>query len=47
MVGEGGFGEREQINGIKDVGFALTVQSDKAVEFGRELKGGFADVAVV
>ena len=44
---EGGFGEREEIDSVEDVGFALTVKAHEAVEFGGKLKRGFADVAII
>jgi hypothetical protein len=44
---EGGFGEREEINGVQHIRFALTVKADEAVEFGSKLKRGFAYVAIV
>ena len=42
-----GFGEREEVDRVEDVRFALTVETDEAVEFGGKLKRGFADVAIV
>ena len=47
MGGESGFGEREEVNRVEDVRFALPVEADEAVEFGGKLKRGFADVAIV
>ena len=42
-----GLCETQQINRIEDVRFALTVETDEAVEFGGKLKRSFADVAIV
>ena len=47
LGGEGGFGEREQVDSVQDVGLALAVESHEAVEFGRKLKSGIADVAII
>ena len=44
---EGGFGKREEIDSVQDVGFALSVNAHEAVEFGGKLKGGFADIAII
>ena len=47
LGGEGGFGEREEIDSVQDVGFALTIKADEAVEFGGKLKWGFAYIAII
>ena len=47
LGGESGFGEREEVNRVQDVGLSLSVETDEAVEFGGKLKRGFADVAIV
>ena len=47
LGGESGFGEREEVDRVEDVRFALTVETDEAVEFGGKLKRSFADVAIV
>jgi len=36
--------KRQQVNGIQQIGFALSVLAEKAVELGRKLHGGFAYV---
>ena len=38
LGGESGFGEREEINGVQHIRFALTVKPHEAVEFGGKLK---------
>ena len=47
LGGESGLGEREQVDRVQDIRFALSVQSNEAVEFGRKLQTCLADVAVV
>ena len=43
----GGLGETEQIDGIVDIRLALSVQSDKAVQFIREVQLRLADILII
>ena len=40
-------GEGEEIDGVEDVGLALAVAADEAVDFGRERHFRFCDVLIV
>ena len=44
---EGGFGETQIVDGIQEVGFALTVLTDKTVEFVGKRKTRLVDVLEV
>ena len=41
------FGKTQQIDRVQDIRFALSVESDEAVEFGTKLQTRLADIAVV
>ena len=43
----GGFGETEVVDSIQQIGFALTIEPYKTVEFIRETKCRFSDILVV
>ena len=42
-----GLGEAEVVDGIEQIGLALAIEPDKAVEFIREAEGGFSDILIV
>lgn len=41
------FGETEVVDGVKDIGFALTVETNETIEFIRESELRFTDILVV
>ena len=47
LLGEGGLGEGEQVDGVQEVGFALTVESDEAIDVLREAQVCLPDILVV
>jgi len=43
----GRFGETEQVNAVEDVGFALSVEPDKAIQFIRKVQLRLTDILVI
>ena len=44
---ESGLGETQQIDGIKDVRFSLSVEPNETIEFGTEFQTRLANIAIV
>ena len=42
-----GLGEAEVVDGIEQIGLALAIEPDQAVEFIREAEGSFSDILIV